>query len=61
MGVNVLNFNFIKAIINIRQNGFKALDLGRQSLPFVYFYINVTSNDGNTHDVRLYSDITAGF
>ena len=22
--------------------------------------MNVTSNDGNAHDVRLYSDITAG-
>lgn len=32
----------------------------RQSLPFSYFYINVTSNDGNAHDVRLYSDISAG-
>lgn len=35
-------------------------DLVRQSMPFSYLYINTASNDGNAHNVRLYSDITGG-
>ena len=35
-------------------------DLKRQSLPFSYVDVVVTSIDGNTHDVELYTDITAG-
>lgn len=35
-------------------------DLKRQSLPFSYVDVSVTSSDGNTHNVQLYTDITAG-
>lgn len=35
-------------------------DLKRQSLPFSYVDVSVTSSDGNPHDVQLYTDITAG-
>lgn len=35
-------------------------DLRRQSLVFSYLHVDVTSADGNAHDVQLYSDITAG-
>ncbi|MCJ1451234.1 hypothetical protein MMC28_001570 [Mycoblastus sanguinarius] len=34
-------------------------DLMRQSLPFSYVEILVSSTDGDSHDVQLYSDITA--
>ncbi|KLO15801.1 hypothetical protein SCHPADRAFT_243997 [Schizopora paradoxa] len=33
-------------------------DLVRQSLPFAYFYVDISSIDGAAHDVRIYSDIT---
>ena len=35
-------------------------DLKRQSLPFSYVDVAVSSADGETHDVELYTDITAG-
>ena len=35
-------------------------DLKRQSLPFSYLDVVVASMDGATHDVQLYTDITAG-
>lgn len=35
-------------------------DLVRQSMPFSYLYVTAKSNDGDTHNVRLYSDITGG-
>ncbi|TDL21956.1 DUF1793-domain-containing protein [Rickenella mellea] len=35
------------------------MDLVRQSMPFTYLYIDVTSSDGQPHAVQLYSDITA--
>lgn len=34
-------------------------DLKRQSLPFSYLEVTVTSSDGNDHDVQLYTDVTA--
>ncbi|KAF2091372.1 glutaminase GtaA [Saccharata proteae CBS 121410] len=34
-------------------------DLKRQSLIFSYMRVEVASSDGNTHDVQLYSDISA--
>ncbi|KAL8822556.1 MAG: hypothetical protein Q9191_006707 [Dirinaria sp. TL-2023a] len=34
-------------------------DLKRQSLPFSYVDVAVSSSDGATHDVQLYTDITA--
>ena len=34
-------------------------DWVKQSLPFSYLTIQVTSTDGQTHDVQVYSDITA--
>ncbi|TFK38777.1 hypothetical protein BDQ12DRAFT_683319 [Crucibulum laeve] len=33
-------------------------DLTRQSLPFVYLYIDVTSADGKPHSVQFYTDVT---
>lgn len=35
-------------------------DLFRQSMPFSYLYITTETNDGNLHNVRLYSDISGG-
>ena len=35
-------------------------DLKRQSLPFSYVDVSVSSSDGNSHDVQLYTDLTAG-
>ncbi|TDL21981.1 hypothetical protein BD410DRAFT_723660 [Rickenella mellea] len=34
-------------------------DLVRQSMPFTYLYVDVTSADGQPHSVQLYSDISA--
>lgn len=35
-------------------------DLKRQSLTFSYLDVGVHSLDGNTHDVELYADVSAG-
>lgn len=35
-------------------------DMVRQSLPFSYLDVTISSSDGSTHDVQLYTDITAG-
>ena len=35
-------------------------DMMRQSLPFSYLDVVVSSLDGSAHDVQLYADITAG-
>ena len=35
-------------------------DLKRQSLPFSYVDVRVSSSDGGSHDVELYTDITSG-
>ena len=35
-------------------------DIMRQSLPFSYLNVIVSSLDGSAHDVQLYADITAG-
>jgi hypothetical protein len=35
-------------------------DFKRQSLVFSYMNVEVVSLDGNTHDVQLYTDISAG-
>ncbi|KLO15795.1 hypothetical protein SCHPADRAFT_243599 [Schizopora paradoxa] len=32
-------------------------DLVRQSMPFAYFYMDITSTDGAAHDIRIYSDV----
>ncbi|KLO07475.1 hypothetical protein SCHPADRAFT_881683 [Schizopora paradoxa] len=32
-------------------------DLVRQSMPFVYFYLDISSTDGASHNIRIYSDI----
>ncbi|KLO15788.1 hypothetical protein SCHPADRAFT_938385 [Schizopora paradoxa] len=32
-------------------------DLVRQSMPFAYFYVDISSADGFPHDVRIYSDV----
>ena len=37
----------------------KPHDILRQSLPFSYVTLSVTPTDGGSHDVRLYTDITA--
>ncbi len=29
----------------------------RQSMPFVYFYLDISSADGAAHNIRVYSDI----
>ena len=35
-------------------------DLKRQSLPFSYVDVSISSSDGTPHDVQLYTDVTAG-
>lgn len=35
-------------------------DLTRQSAPVSYMSTSVKSKDGNEHDVRIYTDMTAG-
>ena len=35
-------------------------DLMRQSLPFSYLDVVVGSGDGRSHDVQLYTDVSAG-
>lgn len=35
-------------------------DLMRASLPYSYMEVDVQSTDGNTHDVQIYTDISAG-
>lgn len=35
-------------------------DLKRQSLVFSYLNVDVASIDGKSHDVQVYSDISAG-
>lgn len=35
-------------------------DMMRQSLPFSYLDVVVSSSDGTAHDVQLYADVTAG-
>ena len=35
-------------------------DLKRQSLPFSYVDVSISSSDGESHDVQLYTDITSG-
>ena len=37
----------------------KPQDILRQSLPFSYVTFSATSADGDAHDVKLYTDITA--
>ena len=36
-------------------------DLVRQSMPFSYLSLSATSNDGNSHSIRFYSDISGEF
>lgn len=35
-------------------------DLVRQSMPFSYLSMTAESNDGNAHDVQVYSDVSGG-
>jgi len=51
-GKVVLNITFLSPITPD--------DMKRQSLVFSYMNVEVTSVDGATHDVQLYSDISAG-
>lgn len=34
-------------------------DLGKQSFPFSYLSLSAASNDGGSHSVQLYTDISA--
>ena len=51
-GVVEMNITFLSPVT--------PTDLKRQSLPFSYVDVAVASTDGKTHDVQLYTDITAG-
>ena len=51
-GVVEMNITFLSSIT--------PTDLMRQSLIFSYVDVSVTSTDGATHDVQLYTDLTAG-
>lgn len=51
-GVLEMNVTFLSSIT--------PTDLMRQSLIFSYVDVSVTATDGATHDVQLYTDITAG-
>ena len=39
---------------------FKPQDWVRQSMPFSYLTLEASSTDGSSHDVQVYSDISAG-
>ncbi|EEB90538.1 hypothetical protein MPER_11240, partial [Moniliophthora perniciosa FA553] len=45
-----LNFTFLSPI--------EPSDLALQSFPFGYVYVDATSNDGSTHSVQVYSDLS---
>lgn len=51
-GVVEMNITFLSPV--------NPTDLMRQSLIFSYVEVSVTSTDGASHDVQLYTDITAG-
>ena len=51
-GVVEMNITFLSPVT--------PTDLTRQSLTFSYVDVSVTSSDGASHDVQLYTDITAG-
>ena len=51
-GLVTMNITFLSPV---NPNDFK-----RQSLPFSYIDVVVSSADGSAHDVQLYTDITAG-
>jgi len=57
---------FIMSVANLVQMNITFLspvtptDMMRQSLPFSYLDVSVTSTDGAAHEVQLYSDVTAG-
>ena len=34
-------------------------DLVNQSIPFSYYSVSAASNDGNSHSVQIYTDISA--
>ena len=51
-GLVAMNITFLSPII--------PNDMKRQSLVFSYINVEVQSMDGASHDVQLYSDISAG-
>lgn len=51
-GLVTMNITFLSPV--------NPTDLMRQSLPFSYLDVVVSSADGALHDVQLYTDITAG-
>ena len=51
-GLITMNITFLSPV--------NPTDLMRQSLTFSYVDVVVTSSDGASHDVKLYTDITAG-
>ena len=51
-GAVMMNITFLSPIF--------PTDLKRQSLPFSYVDVSVSSADGSPHDVQLYTDVTAG-
>ena len=44
---------------NTITNSSKPRDIPRQSLPFSYITLSVASTDGDAHDVKIYTDISA--
>ena len=51
-GLVTMNITFLSPV--------NPTDFKRQSLTFSYLDIVVASSDGASHDVQLYTDITAG-
>lgn len=51
-GSILLNLTFLSPI--------EPSDWVKQSLPFIYLSLEATSIDGQSHDVQVYSDISAG-
>lgn len=51
-GLVTMNITFLSPV--------NPTDLMRQSLTFSYLDVVVLSADGTSHDVQLYTDITAG-
>lgn len=51
-GAVTMNITFLSPIF--------PTDLKRQSLPFSYVDVSVSSSDSSPHEVQLYTDVTAG-
>lgn len=50
----------LESLIVVLLNQEQPSDWARQSLPFSYLSIDVTSRDGSAHSIQVYAHVTAG-